>query len=644
MLKESFSIFLLLFAAISGFAQEPDPNFTDKMALQEQQKYLLKSTFKENESYSETDLVYQRMEWEIDPNVKYIKGSVTSYFKSQVKNLTKIEFDLNDTLSVDSVIQNKLKIKFTLIENKLIIPLNQSLSNQQLDSVQVFYKGVPEPENTGFGSFTKSMHSGIPIIFTLSEPYGAMEWWPCKQSLVDKIDSIDVIVTSPEIYRTASNGILVSETTENGFRKMHWKHRHPITTYLVAIAVTNYAVYSDWLDLEDGRRIEILNYVYPENLETAKNETPVTAEFIQLYNQLFGEYPFANEKYGHAQFGWGGGMEHQTMSFMSNFNYELIAHELAHQWFGDYITCGSWQDIWLNEGFATYLSGLVYENLQDGFWWPKWKRLNVERIVSQPGGSVFVKDTTDVEAIFSGRLSYSKGAYLLHMLRWILGDDDFFKGVRSYYNDPEIANNFALTHQFVKHMETAGNTSLTEFFNDWFYGEGFPIYSAEYTNGEDGILKIILSQATTHSSVNFFEMPVPVRVYSASRTDSTDFRLVNITNNQEFLVDVDFKVAELKIDPDYWLVSKTAKIVNTKTEPVLNGISVFPNPFTESFSVFLPAGQQMVSLHLFSPEGKLVKQYSGNSTYFSWSDIPNGFYILNIKTINSVFETKIVKK
>jgi aminopeptidase N len=334
------------------------------------------------------------------------------------------------------------------------------------------------------------------------------------------------------------------------------------------------------------------------------------------------------------------------MTFLGKgaFNHEIIAHELAHQWFGDMITCGSWQDIWLNEGFATYLSGLVYENLQDGFWWPKWKRLNVERIVSQPGGSVFVKDTTDVEAIFSGRLSYSKGAYLLHMLRWILGDDDFFKGVKSYYNDPEIANNFALTHQFVQHMETAGDTSLTEFFNDWFYGEGFPIYSAEYSNSENGLLQITLSQTSSHSSVNFFEMPVPVRVYNASRTDSTDFRLVNTTNNQEFLVPVDFKVAELKIDPDYWLVSKTAQIVNTKNEPTLNGISVFPNPFTESFSVFLPAGQQMVSLQLFSPEGKLVKQYSGNKTNFSWSDIPNGIYILNIKTINSVFETKIVKK
>ncbi len=644
MFKTGFSILFLLVLAISGFAQQPDPNFTDKISIQEQQKFQLKSDFKESQNYAETDLVYQRMNWEIDPNVKYIKGSVTSYFTSRVENLTHIEFDLNDTMTIDSVIQNKLKINFNQKENKLIIELTRSLKYTELDSVQVFYQGEPEPEIKGSGAFTKSEHAGTPVIFTLSEPYGAMEWWPCKQSLLDKIDSIDVIVTSPEMYRTASNGIVVSDEVKNGKRKMHWKHRHPIATYLVAIAVTNYATYSDWLELENDRKIEILNYVYPENLEKAKTETPVTAEFIQLFNQLIGEYPFANEKYGHAQFGWGGGMEHQTMSFMYNFNYELVAHELAHQWFGNYITCGSWQDIWLNEGFATYLSGLVYENLQDGYWWPTFKKGHVERITRLPDGSVYVKDTTDIGTVFSARLSYSKGAYLLHMLRWVLGDDDFFKGMKSYFNDPEIANGFALTNQFVRHMETAGDTILTEYFNDWFYGEGFPVYSAEFAPVEDSLLKITLSQTTSHPSVDFFEMPVPVRVYNADKTDSTDFRLVNTTNNQDFLVDVDFKVAELKIDPDYWLVSKTEKIVGSAVESLLNEIKVFPNPFKESITVFLPAGNEIESAQLFSSEGLLLKQFTGNETTFFLTNLPRGMYILQIKTNLGVFEQKLVKQ
>ncbi len=643
MLKSIY--FALVFIAIAyiAIAQGPDPDFNDKMAERESKSYQLKSAFKESRNYSDYDLVYQRMEWEINPNIRFIKGNVTSYFKSRVANLTEIEFDLNGALTVDSIVQHKQKIDFVHKENKLSFRLNNPLTFSALDSVQVFYQGMPEPAMSGFGSFTRGEHNGIPVLWTLSEPYGAMEWWPCKQSLQDKIDSIDVIVTTPEVFRTASNGILVDDKVDNGFRTMHWKHRYPIATYLVAIAVTNYARYSDWFELGDGRKIEILNYVYPENLKKAMDETPVTVEFMQLFNQLIGEYPFASEKYGHAQFGWGGGMEHQTMSFMFNFNYELVAHELAHQWFGNFITCGSWQDIWLNEGFATYLTGLVYENLQDGYWWPRWKKLNVDRIVSQPGGSVFVRDTTNERQIFSGRLSYSKGAYLLHMLRWILGTDNFFKGMRNYFIDPEIANGFARTSQFVKHMEIAGDTSLTEFFNDWFYGEGFPVYSADYKQVENGALKITLSQTSSHTSAGFFEMPVPVRVYNAGKTDSADFRLLHNKNNQEFLVKPNFTVAELKIDPDQWLVSKTGQIVGVQVKPVLNEKQVYPNPFTTAFSVTLPPGQELISLQLFTPDGRCVKHLQGNNTDFNLPGLPKGIYILRLQTTGEVFVQNIVK-
>jgi len=642
MLKNVFSILFLVCFAIYGYAQAPDPNFSDKMALQEKKQFILKSAFQESQHYADYDLVYHRLELKIEPNVNYIQGVVTSYFTSQVENLAEIEFDLNDTLTVDSVLQHRQKISFLQNNDKLLIQLQQPLQNLQLDSVQVFYQG--EPKKKGFGSFSKGIHAGEPIIWTLSEPYGAMEWWPCKQSLVDKIDSIDIIVSSPEAYRTGSNGVLVSDTIENGVRKMHWKHRFPITTYLVAFATTNYAVYSDWVNPDNGRKIEILNYVYPENLETAKTETPVTVDFIELYNRIIGEYPFASEKYGHAQFGWSGGMEHQTMSFMAGFGYELIAHELAHQWFGDFITCGSWHDIWLNEGFATYMSGLVYENLQNGKYWYQFKKLNVNRIVSQPDGSVYVQDTTSDKAIFSGRLSYSKGAYLLHMLRWVLGDDHFFEGLRSYFNDPDLQNGFALTHDLQKHMETAGDTTLTEFFNDWFYGEGFPVYSAHFAPVDSGKLKIELSQIPSHSSVDFFEMPVNVRVYGYNSSDSADFRLINTKNNQKFIVDVAFPVANLKIDPDYWLVSKSSLIVSAPEIDNTEECKAYPNPFSDGFSVQIPANQQLVSIKLFSPAGVLIKQFSGNNTNYYFPQIASGLYILRIQTNITNFETQVIKK
>jgi aminopeptidase N len=634
---------IILFAILTlpVFAQQPDFDFFDKIAFEEKSNYTKKSAFTESQNYAQTDFVYQRMEWEINPDTLYIKGVVTTWFKSEIQNLSEIEFDLFSSMTVDSVVGNNEKLTFNQSENKINITLPESLNEGQLDSVSVYYQG--NPGNSGFGSFSKTMHDSIPNIWTLSEPYGAMEWWPCKQSLVDKIDSIDIIVSSPEAFRTASIGVLVSETVSNELRTMHWRHRFPIATYLIAISVTNYSTYSDTLKLDDGQNIEILNYVYPENLADAKTKTPRTVEVMQLYNELIGEYPFASEKYGHAQFGWGGGMEHQTMSFMGGFGFELISHELAHQWFGDYITLGSWQDIWLNEGFASYLTGLAYEHIETD-WWNVWKKVNIDRIVSMPGGSVFVTDTTDIGIIFSGRLSYSKGAYILHMLRWILGDDDFYAGIRNYFTDPEIANGFARTYQLVKHMEIAGDTTLTEFFNDWFYGEGFPIYSANFSPTETNSLKIVLSQTTSHQSVNFFEMPVPVRVYNFNKTDSADFRLVNTTNNQEFIVDPGFKVTELKIDPDYWLVSKTDEIVSAPTISVSNKILVYPNPFSETVSLFIPDNQQLISTKLFSLDGKLVTEFIGDKTTFNWAEFSQGIYLIQIETSKEIFEQKVIKK
>lgn len=634
-------IFILTGFAIS--AQVFNPGFTDSIAKAEQQYFRLKSEFVEKQNYSSYDLIYQRMEWNVDPAVKYISGSVTSYFISLADSLSEIEFDLNSAMTVDSVLQNKTKRPFTLNANVLSVQIEKTLKLNETDSLTVYYRGEPEKESSsGFGSFSVSQHQGVPVLWTLSEPYGAMEWWPCKQSLADKIDSIDVIVTCPQQYRTAGNGILVSETLEKGKRKMHWKHRYPVATYLVAIAVTNYVDYSDTVSFDDGREMNVVNFVYPEYLDKAKNETAITPELIRFYGEIIGEYPFAAEKYGHAQFGWGGGMEHQTMSFMGSLNFDLQAHELAHQWFGDYITLGTWQDIWLNEGFATYMTGLSYEHFFNGSYWPIWKKATLDRILRAPDGSVFVKDTTDLGTLFSSRLSYSKGAYLLHMLRWVLGDENFFEGMRNYFNDPAVANGFARNEQFVKHMEAAGDTTLTEFFNDWYYGEGYPVYSARYAQTGDK-LTISLAQETSHPSVEFFEMPVPVRVYSKNRADSMDFRLSHLTDNQEFQVNVPFKTAELVIDPERWLISKTSLIVKTKPGFEINDLVIFPNPFRNEITVFIPQGEKLVSAKIYNSSGVEIRAFEGNQTRLNCSGLAPGTYFLRVNTDRKTLDRKIIK-
>ena len=634
-----FQSFFILPSEIT--AQEPDLLFTEKIARSKANRLSGLSRFTESQNYYLYDLIYQRMEWEVDLNRTYIKGKITSYIKSTSNGLDVAEFDLEETMIVDSVKQGNSAMNFSRTDNKLILHLDHPLPEGQIDSVAVFYRG--EPRKTGFGSFSLGYHNQVPVVWTLSEPYGAMEWWPCKQSLADKIDSIDVIVTTPQLYRTASNGILVSERVTDGKRTMHWKHRFPIATYLVAIAVTNYVDYSDYLNLPDGRKIRVLNFVYPESLTEARERTPVTTWVMALYNDLIGEYPFALEKYGHAQFGWGGGMEHQTMSFMGGFGFDLIAHELAHQWFGNSITLASWQHIWLNEGFATYLTGLAYEHYQDGFYWNSWKKLTVERIVSDPGGSVFVNDTTKVSRIFNGRLSYSKGAYLLHMLRWILGDDKFFEAMQNYYTDPEIVHGFARHDQVVEHFEAAGDTSLTEFFNDWYYGEGFPVYSANCTQMNDHLLHVTLSQTSSHPSVGFFEMPVPVRAYNHIKSDSVDFVLVHTENSQEFLVNPGFEVSEIKIDPDRWLIAKINEIVQVPVMDMNEEVSVFPNPFSDRITVSVPANDRLIGLRLYTTGGNLLQELTGEETNSDLSNLPEGTYLLEIITTKKSTIKKIVK-
>lgn len=639
------NILLFLCICISTVAQENDLFISDKIALEEQRIFELKSSFTESESNSETDFIYQRMEWHVDPAVRHISGKVTSYFKSKTELLDKIELDLVDSLNVDSVFIGNSKATFTHQDNKIIIPLTSVLPFHHIDSVSVFYQGIPPQSPSNFGSFETTSHGKefTPVLWTLSEPYGAMDWWPCKQSLADKIDSIDVIVTTPEQYKTASNGVLVSEYVSNKTRTMHWKHRFPIVTYLIAIAVTDYERYSDYLVTTNGDSIEILNYVYPEDLENARSKTPVTAEIMQLFTNLVGEYPFAAEKYGHAQFGWRGGMEHQTMSFMGNFGFGLIAHELAHQWFGNYITLGSWKDIWLNEGLATYLTGLSYENIETE-WWTVWKQVYSDRVKKEPDGAVFVSDTTDVDRLFSSRLSYAKGAYLLHMLRWVIGDDDFFQGMKNYFSDPMIANGFARSEDLISHFEQAADTSLTTFFNNWLYGEGYPVYSANFKPGDDGKIIINLNQSTTHESVDFFKMPVPVRLYNVGRTDSLDVRLNQTTKQQQFIVETDFHVAEMVIDPDLWLISETEEIVGILTEINPNKISVFPNPASTEIMLLTPSAIQITQISIFDINGKQVKFFNASENPINISDLSAGTYLLNAEHSTGVFSSKFVKQ
>ena len=522
----------------------------------------------------------------------------------------------------------------------LEITLPSIIPAGQLDSVTVTYHGVPP--NTGFGSFVTTTHDTIlntPVLWTLSEPYGAKDWWPCKQDLNDKIDSLDTFVTTPGIYRAAGNGLLMAPDTIGDRITWHWRHRYPIDYYLIATAVTNYQVDLQYA-VVDGDSIPMLTYAYPENFGTAvANATNLLPKLV-LFSQLFGTYPFAEEKYGHAQIGWGGGMEHQTMTFLGVYHSEISSHELGHQWFGDKVTCASWQEIWLNEGFATYLSGLAYEHLNPVLW-PIWKRAKVNNITSEPGGSVFCTDTTTNARLFDGRLTYNKGAMVINMLRWVCGDSAFYQGLRAYLNDPALAYGSATTADLKAHLEASSGVDLTDFFNDWYLGEGYPSYTTAWSQADDGQVSVTLSQTTSHPSVDFFELPVPVRLYGGGM-DSTVV-LDNTGNDQVYSFHLPFDVDSVLFDPDIWLISANNVLVNVDE---LNGDAtppvVFPNPAGDHITWSFHNPRPM-TVQVLDALGRTVISAGNYEHSLDISGLSSGSYLLELRDSNMRFCARFIK-
>ena len=552
------------------------------------------------------DVSWYGCNWNIDPGVRIISGSVTMLFRTTGAGASSVTMDLHSALVTDSVVFHGQPAAFLHQDNLLAISLPAVVHPSLPDSVTVYYHGIPP--DSGFGSFAQAMHDNTPIIWTLSEPYGSSEWWPCKDGLTDKPDSIDIRIRTPLGLKAASNGLLVSVTQEEAGLVLHWKHRYPIAPYLVCLAVTNYAEYQHHVFYDNGV-LPVVNYVYPEDSVTASQQTGVVVPMIELFDSLFGLYPFRAEKYGHAQFGWGGGMEHQTMTFLGSFGFELIAHELAHMWFGDKVTCGSWTDIWLNEGFATYLSGLCYEFLAPVYW-KRFREVRVESIVSQPAGSVYCADTTSVSRIFDGRLSYAKGAMILHQLRWLMGDSAFFTAVNNYLSDPAIAYGFARTPQLKAHLEASSGRDLTGYFDDWYTGEGYPSYQLGWEQQDDTVT-VTVHQSQSHPSVSFFEMEIPVRFSNAQH--DTILRFSHTAQGQTFTAFLPFTADSAAFDPDCQLITKNNTVSAVTEPPAALAFRVFPNPAKGQVNFAWNPAQVNANwkLTLFDPAGKKVKSATG---------------------------------
>lgn len=643
MRKITFSFILLI--GIIGFAQTSDSEF-ERMVEAEMKSVSSIQNLRVNPNTLNYDVTYHELRFTVDPNVTnpYINGIVKTTFTA-LSDINAVTFDMATALTVSSVTMNSTSLTFSQSNYELNINLPSTVTTGNSATVVITYAGSPPQAE---GAFTRGTHSGTPVIFTLSEPFGARDWWPCKQDLNDKIESFDMYITCPDTYIGVSNGLLQSSVTSGGFTTRHFKHNYPIPAYLISLNVTNYTTYNiqAGLGTVDNPFFPINNYLYPEsNTVSNRSFIDLTVPIMNVFEQKFGSYPYRNEQYGHVQFGWGGGMEHTTMTSMGAWNSRsLIAHELGHQWFGNKITCGTWKDIWLNEGLTEYSAGIVVEELDGDEAFVTWKNGKISNITSSTTGAVYLTDTeaTDVNRIFSSRLSYNKGSMVTHMLRWVMGDANFFQALQNYLSDTNLAFGYAVTNDLKGHLEAVHLTSLTEFFNDWIYGQGYPTYTVNAQNWGAGQAKITVSQAQSNASVSFFEMPLEIRLTSAGGL--THDVVVNHTSNaQEFIVPVPFVVTGVTFDPNKHIISRNnvATLANESFD-LEQTISVYPNPTTNELHIMMPTTLQLDKVEIYNTLGQLVGQKDAND--FSVAELSAGLHLLKITTSEGVIHKNFIKK
>jgi aminopeptidase N len=367
---------------------------------------------------------------------------------------------------------------------------------------------------------------------------------------------------------------------------------------------------------------------------------------LELFSDLYTLYPFHQEKYGHCLTELSGGMEHQTMTTIGHFGFGIVAHELAHMWFGDNVTCATWSDIWVNEGFATYSDYLAHENLAASQYPPIWLKNAHDYIISEPGGSVYVPPDEvyygNEMRIFSGRLSYYKGAYLLHMIRYELGDDELFFEVMRNFQET-YADSVATSQDFINVLNQTTEMDFTGFFDQWFFGEGYPVYNLDwsYAGGE---FEIVSSQSASASDVTpFFAMIYPVRIYLSDGSDTT----IQIEQVQPLVaktVSLEAGVDSIQVDPDHWVLKRVDNINGVLEPRPGNSINVSPNPAHDL--LFLSTHKAQFSQgSIYDLYGKAVLSFETDKSDLSLdvSLLESGLYLIRLVTDGRTSVHKFVK-
>ncbi len=513
------------------------------------------------EAFEDTDLLHVDLEIEVIPSqYDNLAGTCSLTVQSKSPALTQFTFRLRSQYTITSAEIGGIPVSVsTQSTTTRVVTLDRTYFMDEVFTLTVAYFG--HAESRGFGSIEFTTHAGEDIVYTLSEAYFSYTWWPAKDGDFgepgDNSDkfTLDLAVIAPSTMVTASNGLLEGVDALSGSRSRYrWSTDYPIAPYLVCFSSTNYNTWTETYVPLAGGTMPVLFYIYPES-DTPTNRAAWSEVVQMLYTlrDLYGEYPFVNEKYGIYECEFGGGMEHQTFTAQGTFSERVTAHELGHQWWGDAVTCKTWNHIWLNEGFATYTEALWEEFKPGSSGLPALKAAMASKKYTG-GGTVYVSDTevASMYDIFDGNTSYDKGGWVMHMLRHVLGDADFFATLAAYR--AAFEDSAATTDDFQAVCESFYGGSLDWFFQEWVYGEYTPSYAYGWTStnvaGQDYLLLYV--DQVQSSSYQRFTMPIDIVVNGQAHV------VFNDNDPEHFVIPISGPASSVQFDPDEWILRGSA--------------------------------------------------------------------------------------
>jgi aminopeptidase N len=593
------------------------------------------------------DVKFYYIDIEASDTSTYLKGfsSINAFSLTAIPELV---FELSNNMTIDSVSINGIANASYVHEHDLIIIDAGSLIGENEDfNARIYYHGTP-----GSNGFFSGVSNRIDnnwnwrVTYSLSEPFSARDWFACKQVLNDKIDSAYIFITTDTSLMAGSNGLLSAITPLSGGRhRFEWKTFYPIAYYLLSFTVADYrdySIYAHPANYEDS--ILIQNFIYDTSafLEVNRNDINVTADLIELYSRLFILYPFHKEKYGHCYAPMGGGMEHQTMTTLSSFNFALVAHELGHQWFGDLVTCASWQDIWINEGFASYIEYLALENIFSREEADKWMTSAHESARTKPDGSIYIpeQEVNDEMRIFSGALSYKKGASILHMIRYELDNDSVFFNVFRRYLEL-YKDSTATGIDFMNVLESVSGQDFDWFFDQWYFGKGYPDFSMTWWQ-EGDTLYIISSETGSSAETPFFRTHIDFMLRFADGSDSL-IKLEQTESDHTYRIPVNSIISDVLPDPYNWLLD----VITIVKRPLQDGIfTVRPNLITNEIWIEFSKSNIGHEVFITDMTGKVLSRFKTESAVLRIpvETIVRGVYLVTVIENGKSYSTRIVKK